>query len=360
VNKHAVMDGPYRYSLVREWEEGRPRVLFIMLNPSTADDAEDDNTIRRCIGFARRWGFGSLEVVNLFAYRAANPSDLRKVADPIGPENQTHILSAIRRANRVVVAWGNKVRTLPQGDFMVSLLADAVPADVPFFCLGLTEQRQPKHPLLVPGDTPLRRCTVKRDDRGWYVAFVDGEADHADETVYESRGAEAVTAVMPQAQDDAGLETTRVSMREVVHAFLEEEQWQFTEPNARTIRFWLSADHGDLEGRAILEEEYGIFVFYSRLPIRVPKEKRSVATELFMRINWNLSVGNFEMDMDSGRVFFRTSVDVDGDELRLAVVRNLVYTNFRVMDRFIPVILSVIFGQMDPKQALEPSRSVPS
>src|SRR5947209_16246810 len=106
----AIFDstGTYRYSLWRQWSTDCPPVAFIMLNPSTADDRKDDPTIRRCIGFARAWGFGALEVVNLFAYRATDWSKLLEVDDPVGPENDDYIVQAVERCPCVVAAWGTK------------------------------------------------------------------------------------------------------------------------------------------------------------------------------------------------------------------------------------------------------------
>ncbi len=89
--------GAYRYSLWREWDSRRPIVAFVMLNPSTADAAKDDPTIRRCASFARSWGYGSLEVVNLFAYRASEPKRLRQTPDPIGPANDDYLVDAADR-----------------------------------------------------------------------------------------------------------------------------------------------------------------------------------------------------------------------------------------------------------------------
>src|SRR4029078_1544091 len=77
----------YRYVLRRAWRNDLPEVLFIALNPSTADEASDDATVRRCIGFARDWGFGALAIANLFAFRSSNPLSLRCATDPIGPRN---------------------------------------------------------------------------------------------------------------------------------------------------------------------------------------------------------------------------------------------------------------------------------
>src|SRR5579862_6473284 len=92
----AVFDhsGKFRYSLWRHWDDELPRVCFIMLNPSTADDLHNDPTIARCVSYAKRWRFGSLEVVNAFAYRATDPSKLARVRDPIGPLNDQYILKA--------------------------------------------------------------------------------------------------------------------------------------------------------------------------------------------------------------------------------------------------------------------------
>ena len=95
--------GAYRYSLWREWDARAPAVAFVMLNPSTADAARDDPTIRRCASFARSWGYGSLEVVNLFAYRASEPKRLRQTPDPIGPANDDYLVDAADRVQTVVV-----------------------------------------------------------------------------------------------------------------------------------------------------------------------------------------------------------------------------------------------------------------
>ena len=87
--------GRFRYRLGRRWGEG-PTIAFVLLNPSTADDQRDDPTIRRCIGFARRLGFGGLEVVNLYAYVATDPAELRRVGYLVGDENDGHMLEAVR------------------------------------------------------------------------------------------------------------------------------------------------------------------------------------------------------------------------------------------------------------------------
>src|SRR5262249_32293760 len=98
-------DGRYRYSLTRRWGRG-PRALWIMLNPSRADREVDDPTIRRCIGFSGSWGYGAMEVVNLYALRTPEPRLLRRHPDPVGPENDGWITRASRRATEIVLAWG--------------------------------------------------------------------------------------------------------------------------------------------------------------------------------------------------------------------------------------------------------------
>jgi len=152
-NARAIFDptGMYRYSLWREWCADSPRVAFIMLNPSTADDRKDDPTIRRCIGFARAWEFGALEVVNLFAYQATDSSKLLRVADPVGPENDDYIVQAAERCSYVVVAWGAKGVLLDRGRQVIRLLAGWRHVG----CLGITKDGYPRHPLYVRGNTKL-------------------------------------------------------------------------------------------------------------------------------------------------------------------------------------------------------------
>ncbi len=103
----AVITGDYRYLLWREWDSKSKTVSFIMLNPSRADAEVNVPTITRCINFAKSWGYGRLEVVNLFAYRTPHPSLLKQVAEPIGSDNARHILESVSKCDRVILAWGN-------------------------------------------------------------------------------------------------------------------------------------------------------------------------------------------------------------------------------------------------------------
>lgn len=144
----------YRYTLSRRFPEGTGTCLFVMLNPSTADSRRDDPTIRRCIGFARRWGFGQLRVVNLFALRATDPRGLRGAREPthvVGPRNDAVLHREVRRADVVVAAWGAH-GTLHD---RAARVLEGLP-DVDWQCLGTTRTGQPRHPLMLRGDTKLR------------------------------------------------------------------------------------------------------------------------------------------------------------------------------------------------------------
>lgn len=145
--------GRYRYTLTRRWAPGAP-MLFVMLNPSTADASMDDPTIRRCIGFAKREGCGALEVVNLFAFRATDPAALSTATDPIGPDNDRHIVEAAVRGGVIVAAWGASVpaalRTRPAQ--VGRLLRET---RLRLWCLGMTSGGAPRHPLYVRGDAAL-------------------------------------------------------------------------------------------------------------------------------------------------------------------------------------------------------------
>ncbi|MDX2097143.1 MAG: DUF1643 domain-containing protein [Leptolyngbyaceae cyanobacterium bins.59] len=150
--------GTYRYSLHRQWNLEAPDLGFIMLNPSTADADRDDPTIRRCIQFAESWGYGSLEVVNLFAYRATHPKVLLQAPDPVGPENDRYLLQMIDRTQTVIVAWGNRgVFQNRSQDVLTLLKTLEKKASDSLYCLGLTRARQPRHPLYIKrNNLPLR------------------------------------------------------------------------------------------------------------------------------------------------------------------------------------------------------------
>lgn len=139
----------YRYELRRTWQAARPAVMFVGLNPSTADELRDDPTVRRCIGFARSWGFGSIVLVNLFAYRSTDPVQLAQVTDPIGPDNDNWIKCACEYVELIVAAWGVHGSLNSRDEAVLSWLP-------PAHCLGTTKAGAPRHPLYLAADTPLR------------------------------------------------------------------------------------------------------------------------------------------------------------------------------------------------------------
>lgn len=149
-NKGAIIDptGRYRYSLWRTWSHNGPHIVWIMLNHSTADAELDDQTIRRCIGFSRAWGGGSLEVVNLFAYRATDPGELLLAADPVGPNNDKYLTKAVKNAHTIIAAWGTHGKMLSRNSQVTRLLKDYV-----LHCLGTTKDGHPRHPLYVASST---------------------------------------------------------------------------------------------------------------------------------------------------------------------------------------------------------------
>jgi len=136
----------YRYQLWRGLEAGRGRVLFVMLNPNTADEQLDDPTIKRCRGFARDWGFARLDVVNLFALRTRHPSVLVRRRAPVGPLNDTFIRDCAWAADLVIAAWGNHGSHRGRDGQVLTLLRGL---HVPIYCLKTNNSGQPRHPLYV-------------------------------------------------------------------------------------------------------------------------------------------------------------------------------------------------------------------
>ena len=137
----------WRYVLTRTWGDG-DEAIFIGLNPSTADESKDDPTIRRCIGFAKRWGCGGLVMLNLFAFRATLPVDMYEADDPVGPDNDQWLESATHRRTFVIAAWGN------HGEYR-GRAAEVAGRIRGLRCLGVNANGSPRHPLYVPGDARL-------------------------------------------------------------------------------------------------------------------------------------------------------------------------------------------------------------
>jgi hypothetical protein len=147
MERNAVFDtsGRYRYSLTRRWAHGGQRAAFVLLNPSTADAARDDPTIRRCISFARSWRYNELEVVNLFAFRATLPRDLRQARNPVGPDNDAFLLRAVDAAHLVLLAWGIHGTLAGRAAQALALMKGR-----DLRCLGETRDGHPRHVLYLP------------------------------------------------------------------------------------------------------------------------------------------------------------------------------------------------------------------
>lgn len=144
--------GRYRYLLRRVWEHDKQRALFVMLNPSTADDKVDDATIRSCIRLSCGLGYGGFEVVNLFGLRATNPAELAEADDPIGPLNERVSAAAIVRCDTVICAWGAHPMAQRHSRFLHGLIRSHRPYA---YCFGMTQSGAPRHPLYIKSGTPL-------------------------------------------------------------------------------------------------------------------------------------------------------------------------------------------------------------
>ena len=142
----------YRYVLKRTWPVGNDKlVTFVLLNPSTATEHQDDPTIRRCVRFAIQWGYSGLYILNLFGYRATLPSDMRKAYDPVGPENLKYIKET--QTELVVVGWGNHGTYKGQDKIVLNELNNP-------HSLGINKNGTPKHPLYVPYSSKLELYTI--------------------------------------------------------------------------------------------------------------------------------------------------------------------------------------------------------
>jgi hypothetical protein len=132
--------------LTRSWDQSLPHVLFIGLNPSTADAKKNDPTLVRCMGFARDWGFGGVRIANLFAYRTTWPVELKRAHAPIGAQNNRWLRREAISASLVIVAWGNDGKFMQRSTQVLRLLSAP-------YCLAVNQSGQPAHPLYQPAST---------------------------------------------------------------------------------------------------------------------------------------------------------------------------------------------------------------
>lgn len=139
-------DRVYRYTLWREWSDDPKYVMFIGLNPSTADETKDDNTIRKCVKFAKAWGYGALCMTNVFAYRATDPRKMKAYAEPVGPDNDKWLKECSSKAGLIVAAWGKDGAHMKRDLVVERLISDLQ-------CLGHNGDGTPKHPLYLKDTT---------------------------------------------------------------------------------------------------------------------------------------------------------------------------------------------------------------
>lgn len=151
-DSRCVWDGPcneYRYVLHRVWDKTKPKIVFIGLNPSVADECQDDNTVRKCINIARRDGYGSIVMLNAYAFRSTDPKALTTQPNVIGAHNDYHIAKECKGANKVVVAWGNHAADNRHTDLLNALTGNRL------WCFAKNNNGKPKHPLYISLKAPL-------------------------------------------------------------------------------------------------------------------------------------------------------------------------------------------------------------
>lgn len=154
----ALLDGPYMYRLWRIWDRDLPMVCWVMLNPSTADETEDDPTIKKVMKFSRAWGYGGVVVVNLFAYRATDPSELiaatKKGVDVVGTFNDQHIMIAMHMCPKLTIAaWGAHGNVLGQASHVLKFCREALGGERLLHSLKVNADGTPSHPLYLPDNS---------------------------------------------------------------------------------------------------------------------------------------------------------------------------------------------------------------
>lgn len=148
---HLSDDRVYRYRLWRRWGDG-DQMTFIGVNPSTADETIDDQTIKKCRGFAKRNGCEAIQMLNLFAFRSRDPAKMKQHNSPIGPLNDAVLVEYATQSRTVVACWGDDGKHLDRASAVIELL-DAEGVEV--MCFGLTKKKYPRHPVMLAYSTPL-------------------------------------------------------------------------------------------------------------------------------------------------------------------------------------------------------------
>lgn len=167
---------------------------------------------------------------------------------------------------------------------------------------------------------------------------------------------EEITSVFEGLTDDLSAldgDTVDGELFETVVSFFEANDWPTAQVESNTaLQLAFQGENGQWACYAATNEESQEFVFYSLCPVNVPENQRLAMAEFLTRANYGITIGNFEMNFDSGEINYKTSINVEGDQISISLVRQLVYTNVMVMDRYLPGIMAVIYGNVSPIDAI--------
>lgn len=142
-------------------------------------------------------------------------------------------------------------------------------------------------------------------------------------------------------------------MFDTVVQFFEQDGWSYSRAREQPIlQMGFQGDNGNWLCYAEAREEFEQFVFYSVCPTNAPEGRRQAVAEFLIRVNYGLVIGNFEMDLDDGEIRYKTSLDVGDTELSVPLVKNAVYMNVLMMDRYLPGIMAIVYGNVPPAEAL--------
>ena len=150
-----------------------------------------------------------------------------------------------------------------------------------------------------------------------------------------------------------------MTIAQAVQEFIESEKWICEQLEDRQVRVVVTGDNGRWTWTAGWNETDTLFISHSFCPVKVPVDRRRAVAEFLTRANYGLTIGNFEMNLDDGTVFFNTRVPLKEDAPTVSLIRELAYCNLSLMDRYLPGLLEVAFGNADPKKAIEKIDQLP-
>lgn len=149
-------DEMYRYKLSRVWDEEKPRAVLVLWNPSTADHYKNDLTVNSCINYFIDHGYGSMDLVNLFAARCTKPNQLKSFNDPIGVDNNYYISESLKQADLILLGWGSCTGSQMKKKRAVEVLQMIRPYKDICYCFGFVGDHDPKHPKIIAKEDYLQ------------------------------------------------------------------------------------------------------------------------------------------------------------------------------------------------------------